>query len=72
MEKGIIDRFEGDLAVVEFDSEMRDIPKNMLPKGSDVGDLLIFDSDSITIDKAGTDKLRTEIEDLMKDLFEEE
>ncbi len=27
MEKGIIDRFEGNLAVIEFDSDMRDIPK---------------------------------------------
>lgn len=72
MEKGIIDRFEGELAVVEFGEEMRDIPKNILPKDSDIGDLLIFDGDSITIDKAGTDELRTEIEDLMKELFEEE
>lgn len=72
MEKGIIDRFEGDIAVVEFGEEMRDIPKTILPKDSDVGDLLIFDGTSIIIDKAGTDKLRTEIEDLMKELFEEE
>lgn len=72
MEKGIIDRFEGNLAVIEFDSDMRDIPKKKLPEGSEVGDLLIFDGDSITIDKAGTDKLRKEIEDLMKELFEEE
>lgn len=72
MEKGIIDRFEDDLAVIEFETEMRDIPKNKLPKNSEVGDLLIFDGESITVDKAGTNKLRTEIEDLMKELFEEE
>lgn len=72
MEKGIIDRFEGKLAVVEFGEEMRDIPKNQLPKDSKIGDLLIFEGDSVTIDKAGTDKLRNEIEDLMKELFEEE
>ncbi|MBT2732610.1 DUF3006 domain-containing protein [Carnobacterium sp. ISL-102] len=47
-------------------------PKKKLPEGSEVGDLLIFDGDSITIDKAGTDKLRTEIEALIKELFEEE
>lgn len=72
MGKGIIDRFEGDLAVVEFDFEMRDIPKKLLPEDSNVGDMLVFDGDSIRIDKAGTDKLRTEIEDQMKELFEEE
>lgn len=72
MEKGIIDRFEDELAVIEFGEEMRDIPKNKLPKNSEVGDLLVFDGDSITIDKDGTNKLRAEIEDLMKELFEEE
>ena len=72
MEKGIIDRFENELAVVEFGEEMRDIPRNKLPKHSEIGDLLIFEGDSVTIDKAGTDKLRNEIEDLMKELFEED
>ena len=34
--------------------------------------MLIFDGKSITIDKAGTEKLRAEIEELMNELFEEE
>ena len=51
---------------------MRDIPTSQLPENCEVGDLLIFDRDSITIDKTGTNKLRTEIDDLMKELFEEE
>lgn len=72
MEKGIIDRFEGELAVVEFGEEMRDVPRKNLPKNSEVGDLLIFDGEVVTIDKEGTNKLRMEIEDLMKELFEEE
>jgi hypothetical protein len=64
MEQGIIDRFEGELAVIEFGEDMRDIPKNKLPGDSKVGDVLIFDE--------GTDKLKIEIEELMKELFEEE
>lgn len=72
MEKGIIARFEGELAVVEFGEEMRDIPKSELPKNSEVGDLLVFNGNSVTIDKAGTEKLRAEIEELMNELFEEE
>lgn len=72
MEKGIIDRFEDELAVVEFGEEMRDVPRKNLPKNSEVGDLLIFDGGVVTIDKEGTNKLRMEIEDLMKELFEEE
>ncbi|WP_414839750.1 DUF3006 domain-containing protein [Carnobacterium sp. TMP28] len=72
MEQGIIDRFEGELAVIEFGEDMRDIPKNKLPDDSKVGDVLIFEGDTITIDRAGTAKLRIEIEELMKELFEEE
>lgn len=71
MEKGIIDRFEGNIAVVEFDDEMKDIPKNELPKGVNVGDVLLFDGDKITIDKNETKKLKKEIEDLMDELFED-
>ncbi|MCA9766154.1 MAG: DUF3006 domain-containing protein [Carnobacterium sp.] len=72
MEQGIIDRFEGELAVIEFGEDMRDIPKNKLPYDSKIGDVLIFEGDTITIDRASTAKLRNEIEELMKGLFEEE
>lgn len=72
MEKGIIDRFEGELAVVEIGKEMRYIPRTELPKNSEVGDLLVFNGNSVTIDKAGTEKLRAEIKELMDELFEEE
>ena len=71
MKKGIIDRFEGELAVIEFDDEMKDIPKSELPKNAQVGDVLIFDGDKITISKAETDKLEKEIDDLMDELFED-
>jgi hypothetical protein len=71
MKKGIIDRFEGELAVVEFDDEMKDIPKSELPKNAQVGDVLIFDGDTITISKTETNKLKKEIDDLMDELFED-
>ena len=71
MKKGIIDRFEGELAVVEFDDEMKDIPKSKLPKNANVGDVLIFDGDKITISKEETNKLKKEIDDLMDELFED-
>ena len=58
MKKGIIDRFEGELAVVEFDDEMKDIPKSKLPKEAKVGDVLIFDGDKITISKEETNKVK--------------
>jgi len=71
MKKGIIDRFEGDLAVVEFNDTMEDIPKTKLPKEAAVGDVLVFNGDKITIDTKETAKLKQEIEDLMDELFED-
>ena len=71
MEKGIIDRFEGELAVVEFDNEMRDIPTSQLPKNANVGDVLIFDGNKITIDQTSTKQLADEIEALANELFED-
>ena len=71
MKKGIIDRFEGKIAVIEFDDEMKDMPKNKLPKEATVGDVLVFNGDQITIDQKGTKKLKQEIDDLMDELFED-
>ena len=71
MKKGIIDRFEGKIAVIEFDDEMKDMPKNKLPKEAIVGDVLVFNGDQITIDQKGTKKLKQEIDDLMDELFED-
>ena len=71
MKKGIIDRFEGNIAVVEFDGEMKDIPKNKIPKEANVGDVLIFNGDKIAISKEAADKLKQEIDDLMDELFED-
>ncbi|RID88762.1 DUF3006 domain-containing protein [Peribacillus asahii] len=71
MEKGIIDRFEGDLAVVEFNDTMEDIPKAKLPKEAGIGDVLIFDGDKIIIDTKKKAKLKQEIEDLMDELFDD-
>lgn len=72
MIQGIVDRFEGNIAVVEIDGkDMKDFPKKALPKGVKVGDMLIFDGDNIMISKEGTEKLRKEIKDLMDELFED-
>ena len=71
MKKGIIDRFEGEIAVVEFEKEMKDIPKVDLPEKAQAGDVLIFEGDTITISAEETEKLKKEIDDLMDELFED-
>jgi hypothetical protein len=52
MRKGIIDRFEGNFAVVEFKDGTEDIPKVMLPEDCRVEDVLSIDNNKITVDKA--------------------
>lgn len=69
--RGIIDRFEGDLVVVEIDGETKDFPKKLFPPEAVAGDVVEFEGDKFTVAKAETDKLRKEIEDLMKDVWED-
>ncbi|OQP12611.1 DUF3006 domain-containing protein [Geobacillus thermoleovorans] len=66
--KGIVDRFEGDIAVVEIDKKTLDLPKTIFPKEIDVGDVVIIE---VMIDKKETEKLRKEIEELMNEVFED-
>ncbi|UZQ81774.1 DUF3006 domain-containing protein [Thermoanaerobacter sp. RKWS2] len=65
----IIDRFEGDWAVIEYEDRTFNFPKELLPKEAKEGNVLKFD---ITIDREETEKRKKAIEDLAKDLFVEE
>ena len=69
--KGIIDRFEGEYAVVELeDGKMININKIQLPLGVEEG-MVIHISESITINIDETNKRKKEIEKLTEDLWEE-
>ncbi|MDR4173958.1 DUF3006 domain-containing protein [Bacillus nitratireducens] len=70
MKRGIIDRFEGELAVIEINNSTIDVPKAKLPSAAKEGDVLIIEDDTYTIDKNETDKRRREVQDLMDKLFE--
>lgn len=64
--KLIIDRFEGNFAVVELeDGSTVDIPKKVIPKGAKEGDVLV-----IKIDTAETNRGKERIKKMMEDLFE--
>lgn len=69
--RGIIDRFEGDLVVVEIDGETKDFPKKLFPPEAAAGDVVEIGGDKISVKKNETDMLRKEIEDLMKDVWED-
>lgn len=74
MLKGIIDRFEGQYAMIEMQQygTMEYIFKNKLPKKANVGDIIIIHKDHhITIDVEGTTKRHQEIDTLADELFED-
>ncbi|WP_026824330.1 DUF3006 domain-containing protein [Exiguobacterium marinum] len=70
--RGIIDRFEGDLAVVEFGEVMEDIPKSRLPHSIKLGDVLWFYEDGrVEVDVEEKQRLSKEIDELMSELWED-
>ena len=64
--KVIIDRFEGDYAVVEIDKEkFVNLPKELVPDAKE-GDVII-----IRVDHEETNKRKEHVKDLMNQLFED-
>jgi len=70
--RGIIDRFEGDYAVVEFGEEaMINIEISRLPADAKEGDIIcIEDNGRIIIDHIETENRKRNINNLMDRLFE--
>ena len=60
----VIDRFEGEQAVIEYQNHTFNIPKKALPPQAKEGDLL-----KVVIDQEGTDKVQGEIDKLKNELF---
>jgi len=65
----VIDRFEGNFAVIECGNKTFNFPKELIPKEAREGDVLKF---NIEIDIEETEKRKKAIEDLAKDLFVDE
>ena len=69
MEKYIIDRFEGDFAVLEKeDGGTVDVKKELL-EGACEGDVIIFENGEYIIDAKETQMRRKNIEEKMRRLF---
>lgn len=69
--KGIIDRFEGDIVVVEINGKIKNFPKSILPEETQIGDVLIIDKNKIAVDKKETEKRRKDIQKLMNEVWED-
>lgn len=66
--KFVIDRFEGDIAVLVNDITLN-IPRYILPKDAKEGDVIVLE---IKVDREETDRLRKEVEDKLKYLKDRE
>ncbi len=64
----IIDRFEGDWAVIEFEEKTFNLPRVLLPLDAREGDVVKI---SVVVDLNTTKKRREQIEKLMDELFED-
>jgi len=63
----VIDRFEGQWAVIEYGRETFNLPRKMLPTDAREGDVLNI---NISIDRAESRKREREITKLADELFE--
>ena len=64
----IIDRFEGDYAVIEYCHNVLNLPKVFLPSEVREGDVLDV---IVMLDDSETGKIKAEIKKLMEDVWEE-
>ncbi len=69
MMQGIIDRFEGEYAIVEIAGKMNSIKRSDIPAEAREGDLLVFNNNGWIIDREGTVKLKKEIQELVDELW---
>jgi len=62
----IIDRFEGDFAVIETSDGIVNIPKKDMPPNAKEGDVLL-----LSIESNGTEKRKERIDGMMNNLFKD-
>ncbi len=67
----IIDRFEGEYAIIECaPGKLQEIPRNLLPADAQEGDILKIVQGKYVVDQAQTKERQKEIDELAKDLWE--
>jgi len=69
--QGIIDRFEGDYGVIEFDGRrMVEIHKRNLPVGLKEGDIIRFTNGAYVFDELTTERVKKETKAMFDKLWE--
>lgn len=67
----VIDRFEGELAVMELEDGYKNIPRKMLPPEAREGDVLVFRDERWIIDPEVSYERKEKIEKLAAELWED-
>lgn len=67
----IIDRFEGEYAVLETDSGMKNVLRDILPEEAREGDVVELKNGAYTINKKAAEKRRRELREKLKKLQKE-
>lgn len=66
--KMIIDRFEGPVAVLEYQGKTYDLPREVLPSSAKEGDVITLEA---KLDEEATAQRQEKISKLMDELFED-
>ncbi|MGE8078744.1 DUF3006 domain-containing protein [Peribacillus loiseleuriae] len=69
--KGIIDRFEGDLVVIEVDGKTQNVPKELVDSKVKVSDVVEFVNEKWIVNEEETEKRRKTIKSLMESVWED-
>jgi hypothetical protein len=67
----IIDRFEGEYAVLETENGMKNVLRDMLPEDAREGDVVELKNGAYTINKKAAEKRRRELREKLKKLQKE-
>lgn len=68
--RGIVDRIEGGVIILEIDGKYKDIPLEKFPKDISEGDIVIYDN-GYKILREETNKRKNEMRKLLRSLFDE-
>ncbi|RUS44565.1 DUF3006 domain-containing protein [Cohnella sp. AR92] len=69
--KGIVDRFEGDIVVIEIDGQPRDFPRHSVDKDVKAGDVVELLENVWIKNATETVRRSQEIKKLMDDVWDE-
>lgn len=68
----IIDRFEGEFAVLETEGGMMNVHRSFLPSFAREGDVVRYDGSGYGIDRESTEDLRSEVRNRLHKLLTEQ